>query len=68
MASVDGRRSGGSTPRVPCAITRRDHLHVAAIRADDELIEAVRRDRVPAVTDPLVSLLVAWRAEINRPR
>jgi hypothetical protein len=32
------------------------------------LIEAVRRDRVPAVADPLVSLLVAWRAEVIRPR
>ncbi len=68
MASVDGRRNGGSTRRVPCALTRRDPLHVAAIRADDELIEAVRRDRVPAVADPLVSLLVAWRAEVIRPR
>jgi hypothetical protein len=60
MASVDGRRSGGTTRRVPCALTRRDPLHVAALRADDELIEAV--------ADPLVSLLVAWRAEVIRPR
>ena len=66
MASVDGHRSGGTTRRVPCARTHREPLRVAAIRADDELIEAVRRDRVPAVADPLVSLLVAWRAEIVR--
>ncbi|MGI5125898.1 hypothetical protein ACQEVB_03685 [Pseudonocardia sp. CA-107938] len=69
MASVDGRRGGGAAARLrPCAATRRDPLNVAALRADDELIELVRRDRVPpAVTDPLVRLLVAWRAEVNRP-
>jgi hypothetical protein len=68
MASVDGRRSGGTTRRAPCAGLRRDPLHIAAVRADDELIEAVRRGRTPALTDPLVSLLMAWRAEVNRPR
>lgn len=68
MASVDGRRSGGAARRVPCAVTRRDPLHIAAIRADDELIEAVRGDCVSAVVDPLVGLLLAWRAEVNRPR
>jgi hypothetical protein len=67
MASVDGRR-GWVTHRAQCAATRREPVHAAAVRADDELIEMVRRDRVPAVTDPLVSLLLAWRAEINRPR
>jgi len=43
-------------------------MRVAAVRADDELIEMVRRDRVPAVLDPLVRMLIAWRAEVNRPR
>ena len=68
MASVDGRRGGGSTRHAQCAATRREPLHVAAVRADDELIEMLRCDRVPAVTDPVVSLLVAWRAEVNQPR
>jgi hypothetical protein len=67
MASVDGRRGAASARHVPCA-ARREPLHVAAVRADDELIEMLRRGRVPAVADPLVCLLMAWRAEVDRPR
>ncbi|SHL14667.1 hypothetical protein SAMN05443637_11956 [Pseudonocardia thermophila] len=52
MASKDGHRSGCPPLSAP------------AVRADDELIERLRRGEVPTCADPLVRLLAAWRAEV----
>lgn len=60
--------------RAPSVVTsvderpRRVRVLLAAVRADDDLVERVRTGRVRAAADPLVCLLLAWRAEVNRLR
>lgn len=67
MASMDGRRR---TERRALAsvVPIRHGVPDDPARADDELVERVRAGRSCNLADPLVRMLVAWRAEVNRLR